>query len=292
MCEHLAVISVAHEILCDLFRNRPSLAAEMLVEVLGVPVPPYTEARLASIDLTEATPTEYRADVVILLFHEGKPVLVIIVEVQLKKDDDKPFVWPSYLTSGRKQHRCAANLLVIAPKPLVADWCAKPIEIGPPGFVLHPNVLRREGIPVVTDPAEAARRVELAVLSAMAHGETEQGASIAAAVLPVIDGLDDDRARFYYDLVYNSLNEAARRALEEMMKGYEYQSDFAKKYVAQGRTEEAARSVLTALRVRGITVPDAARERVLAEKDPERLERWLERAIVAASVAEVIDEPS
>lgn len=57
----------------------------------------------------------------------------------------------------------------------------------------------------------------------------------------------------------------------------------------EGRAEEAARAVLTALRVRGIAVPDAARERILAEKDPETLERWLERAIVAASLAEVFD---
>jgi hypothetical protein len=120
--------------------------------------------------------------------------------------------------------------------------------------------------------------------------------------------------------VYNSLNEAARRTLETMMKGYEYQSDFAKKYVAQGRaegltegltkgltegltkglteglakgrTEEAARAVLTVLRARGFAVPDAARERILAQKDPERLERWLEKAAVAASVTAVIDEPN
>ncbi len=44
-------------------------------------------------------------------------------------------------------------------------------------------------------------------------------------------------------------------------------------------------------RVRGIVVPEAIRQRILAEKDPARLERWLERAIVAASVAEVIEEP-
>ncbi len=194
--------SMAHEILVDLFKNRPSLAAEILVEVLGMSLPPYTEARLASTDLTEIQP--------------------------------------------------------------------------------------------------AVRRPELGVLSAMAHGETEQGATIAAAVLPVIRGLDDDRVRLYYDLVYNSLNEAARRALEAMMKGYEYQSDFAKKYVAQGRTEgraegrteEAARALLTVLRVRGIAVPDAVRERILAQKDPERLERWLEKAAVAASVTAVIDEPN
>ncbi len=125
-----------------------------------------------------------------------------------------------------------------------------------------------------------------------------------SAVLPAIQGLDDDRARFYLDLVYNSLNEAARHALEAMMKGYEYQSDFAKKYVAQGRAEgltegrtegrveEAARAVLTVLRVRGLVVPDAVRERILAQKDPERLERWLEKAAVASSVAAVLDEPN
>lgn len=61
---------------------------------------------------------------------------------------------------------------------------------------------------------------------------------------------------------------------------------------AEGRAEEAARAVLTALRVRGIPVPDAARERILAQKDLERLVRWQERSIVAGSIAEVLDDPS
>jgi hypothetical protein len=126
----------------------------------------------------------------------------------------------------------------------------------------------------------------------MAHGESEQGAAIAAAVLPALGALDDERARFYGDLVLTSLNEAARRVLEAMMKGYEYQSDFAKKYVAQGRTAEAARNLLTVLGVRGITVSDVARERILAQGDPERLERWLEKAVTAASLGEVLNDPS
>jgi hypothetical protein len=192
---------------------------------------------------------------------------------------------------------------VVAPEPGVANWCAEPIETGVSGFVLSPPVLGRSTVPVVTDPQEAARRPELGVLSAIAHGETEQGALIAAAVLDVVRGLDDERSRFYYDLVYNSLNEAARRELNAM-KGYQYQSDFAKKYVAEGRAEgitegltlgrakEAAQNLLSVLRVRGIAVPDAVRERILAQTDPERLERWLEKAVVAASVSEVLDEPS
>jgi len=284
--------SMAHEILVDLFKNRPSLAAEILVEVLGVSLPSYTEARLASTDLTEIQPAEYRADVVVVLLDRDVPVRVIIVEVQLAVDPGKRFSWPAYVTVSRAIHRCPTSLLIVAPDPTVAGWCAEPIETGVPGFVLHPPVLRSTAVPVVTDLEEAARRPELGVLSAMVHGETEHGATIAAAVLPALQGLDDDRARLYYDLVYNSLNEAARRALEAMMKGYEYQSDFAKKYVAQGRTEEAARNLLTVLRVRGIAVPDAARERILAQQDPEQLERWLEKATIAASVTAVIDEPN
>ena len=70
------------------------------------------------------------------------------------------------------------------------------------------------------------------------------------------------------------------------MKDYEYQSDFARKYVAEGRAE----GLLTVLRARGIPVPDAVRERILAERDLKRLERWLERAAVAPSIASVIDE--
>ena len=61
---------------------------------------------------------------------------------------------------------------------------------------------------------------------------------------------------------------------------------------AQGRAEEAVRAVLTVLRARGIDLPQAAHDRILAQKDPERLERWLEKAAIAASVADVLDEPS
>jgi hypothetical protein len=60
----------------------------------------------------------------------------------------------------------------------------------------------------------------------------------------------------------------------------------------EGRAEEAVRAVLMVLRVRCLELPEAARERILTEKDPERLERWLEKAAVAASVADVIDELS
>jgi len=53
---------------------------------------------------------------------------------------------------------------------------------------------------------------------------------------------------------------------------------------AEARTETQANAVLTVLRVRGIAVPDAARQRIVDEKDLEQLKRWLEKAILASSI--------
>src|SRR5579864_3698920 len=111
------MISMAHEVLVDLFKNRPALGAELLAEGLGVAVPSYTEARLASIDLTQIQPAEYRADVVVLLLHGDLPVSVLIVEVQLGIDPRKRYSWPEYTMGSRAAHRCPVGLLVVAPDP-------------------------------------------------------------------------------------------------------------------------------------------------------------------------------
>jgi hypothetical protein len=59
----------------------------------------------------------------------------------------------------------------------------------------------------------------------------------------------------------------------------------------EGKAETRADDVLAVLRVRGIAVPDAARERILAQKDLEQLKRWLAKAAVASSIGEVFDGP-
>jgi hypothetical protein len=62
---------------------------------------------------------------------------------------------------------------------------------------------------------------------------------------------------------------------------------------AEGLAEARAADVLTVLRVRGITVSEAARKRILAQKDLQRLERWHKKAILATSIREVIgDRPA
>jgi hypothetical protein len=65
--------------------------------------------------------------------------------------------------------------------------------------------------------------------------------------------------------------------LETMLKTWEETR-------TEGRIEARAEAILTVLDARGIAVPAAARKRILAQKDPDQLKRWLKKAAVAASV--------
>jgi hypothetical protein len=283
-----------HEGLLLLFRNRPALAPELLRDVLGLSLPRWTEARVESAELTEVVPTEYRADLVVLLL-EGKPCFAIVVEVQLSRDEDKRKSWPLYLTSLRSRVGCPTALLVVAPDAAVARWCAQPIELGHPGFVLQPLVTGPDAIPVILDKQEARQDPELAVLSAMAHGHKEVGVSIAQTVLAAVGGLDTERVRLYVDLAMSSLSEAARHALEELMQRgtYEYQSEFARKYVAQGREEglhEGERAaLLEVLDARGLQVEEGARQRILACMELSQLKLWLRKSVSVQSAQELFE---
>ncbi|WP_433935358.1 hypothetical protein [Sorangium cellulosum] len=154
----------------------------------------------------------------------------------------------------------------------VARWCARPIDAGHPGLTLTPLVLGPEGVPVVTDAEQASAAPEVVVLSAMAHGQSEAAEASGVAFLALAAGLDEERRALYGDLVLSSLNAAARRTLEAIMKsGYEFQSEFARSYVAKGRRqgllEAKANDVLAFLDARGLEVPAEVRARVPASTD-------------------------
>ncbi|MBI4706034.1 MAG: hypothetical protein HY744_33490, partial [Deltaproteobacteria bacterium] len=168
-------------------------------------------------------------------------------------------------------------------------------------------VLGPDAVPLVTAVEQAAAAPELTVLSALAHGSGARAVQVALAALGAIQGLDDERARLYLDLVMASLVEAARRALEAVMADgtYEYQSDFARRYVAKGRAEGEARgkaegeakgraegradAVVAVLEARGLDVPAALRQRLGGCTDLAQLDEWLRRAVTIASAAELLD---
>jgi hypothetical protein len=231
-----------HESQLLLFRNRSVMTAELLSEALEAKLPLYTQARTDSANLTEVQPAEYRADLVVHLVHEDAPVMGVVVEVQLAADERKRFVWPVYVVNLRARLKCPVCLLVVTLNEAVARWAAQPIEIGGESRFV-PLVLGPSEIPEIRDESQARANPELAVLSVMAHGrraDLSKAVAIGKAALAACVGLDEDRCRLYVDLVYASLSVAAREELQMDSVKYEYQSDFAKRYVAQGRMEGKA----------------------------------------------------
>ncbi|MEJ0037387.1 MAG: DUF4351 domain-containing protein [Gammaproteobacteria bacterium] len=231
--------SQLHESHLFLFRNQPALAAQLIRDALGVPLPPFREARVESADLTEVQPAEYRADLVIQLSND-KPVYGIIVEVQLSVDERKRFAWPAYVATLRARLRCPVSLLVVTTEESVARWAARGVEMGGLHY-FAPYVLGPSRVPEIADERQARDNPELAVLSAMAHGRDanpERAIEIALAAQKASRGLDADREKIYFDLILSSLGEVARLALKNMdARTYEYQSDFARQYIAQGKAE-------------------------------------------------------
>ena len=235
--------SQLHESHLLLFRNQPTLAAELIRGALGAQLPAFRTAREVSADLTDVQPAEYRADMVIELSADG-PVHGIVVEVQLSPVKRKRFVWPAYVANLRARLECPVSLLVVTTDDAVARWAARTVSLGGLHY-FTPYVLGPSGVPEVTDDAVARENPELAVLSAMAHGrdaDPSRAIEIALAAQRASVRLDADRSRIYGDLIMYSLGEAAREALKTMAtQKYEFQSDFARHYIALGEAQGAAR---------------------------------------------------
>ncbi|HEY0990356.1 MAG TPA: hypothetical protein VGD80_25060 [Kofleriaceae bacterium] len=215
---------------------------------------------MTSIDLSQVASAEYRADAVVELRDRANAVISgVIVEVQLHKDLDKKFSWPLYVAALRAKLRRPATLLVLTPDGAMARWAAERIELGHPGFGLAPIVIELRDVPRSIDPVQAHKLPELAVLSAIAHPALDT----AAAAFSAIEPLPADQKKLYCDVIRAKLPAALRETLEaSMIKGYEYQSEFARLYYGEGHEkgrEEGLRTALLALartRLRGVTDDD------------------------------------
>lgn len=261
--------SFDHEILVDLFREDGRLAPELLRRCAGIDIE-HSDVEQRSIDLSQVVPTEYRADDVLVLFRrDSSATTAVIVEVQLDEDDDKLRTWPVYVAALRARLRCPAMLLVITRDPATARWARRPIELGHPGFQLAPLVVDYADVPRITDLETASQLPQLAVLSVLAHPALEA----AEIAIEAISQVPEHLLRLYTDVILKALPAELRRILEaRMIKGYQYQSDFARKYYGQGLEEgqgEGLRAAVIALaRAKLKTVPADDLAKIAAVTDP------------------------
>jgi hypothetical protein len=260
--------SYLHEWILESFRQRSAAATELLRQ-LDVAVPEYDEIRIESPQINNLQPVEFRADLVLFLARKSQYVLGIVVEVQLTRDERKSYAWPAYVANLRARHQCPACLLVITTEDSVARWAARCISLGP-GTTCKPWVIGPFNAPIVTELQQARNNVELAVLSAIEHGQdadTDLAARVISVAMAAAREIDAERAGLYLDFIRTHLT-GASRALEDAMNllGFEYQSDFARRYVAEGKAEGKAEGraeiILQQLKVRFGSLSDAIQTRV------------------------------
>jgi hypothetical protein len=297
-----------HELLVEMFRDRPALAADMLAGRLGVAVPAFDKAWLSSGELTDVKPTEYRADAVVTLKAGDDPVFAVVVEVQLRIDARKRRTWPVYVATVHARLGCPVMLLVVCPDEAVAAWCAKPVSIGDSDLTLIPRVVGPQQLPVVTDVDVARGDPELTVLSALAHaGRVKDPLPLFEAMIVALDVVDHDHAGLYTELVSEALPAATRAWLEEFMiaAASRHESKFLRRLMERGKAEGIAEgkvegkvegtadgkasALLSVLDVRHIHVPDDVRADITACTDMAQLDMWIRRAVTADKIQDVVD---
>jgi hypothetical protein len=158
----------------------------------------------------------------------------------------------------------------------------------------------------------AGARPDALALSVLVHGHKRGSIDLARTALKVAHELlasGDEESRVLGDLIVGALNEGVRKILEAEMivDGEEWFSDVVGNYMKgrsegrmegrmEGRTEgrmegllEARAAALrTVLETRGLRPTAAQRARIERCRNPEQLETWLRRAVLATNVAEIL----
>jgi Domain of unknown function (DUF4351) len=114
-------------------------------------------------------------------------------------------------------------------------------------------------------------------------------ARIASAAIVASASIDSERSGLYLDLILISLSKNAPEVLQATMNslGYEYQSDFARRYVAQGKTEGRVEIVLKLLALRFGPLTEVIRTHVGSAPDAQ-LDAVVDTVLTAQTLEEAL----
>jgi hypothetical protein len=290
--------SAEHECPIALAKLDPDLVAWLLANVFDVKVPDYHHARMQPTDVQVLVPSTYHADGMVLFCDPAdRPVLAAVLEVQRGWDRTKLRTWKLYLAQMEAEWDVSAALVVFCPNPALARWYRGLLTSDGLSLSLRPLIFTPGEVPLVVDAGLARANPALAVLSAICHGGHAEVDAMFPALMEALRSLRPKKAILYYDIVLAGLPKAARARWEAFMTttvGYEYHSELFRKIAAEnqevGEARGEARAVLTVLDARGVQMPAAVREQILACTDLAQLDTWLRRAVTATTVDDVIRE--
>ncbi len=161
-------------------------------------------------------------------------------------------------------------------------------------------------------PVEFRADLVLAVLSAVAHGNGENGLAVVQAALVALGRLDREHAAVYFQIIWNALREPLRRALERLVMERQTEGktpDFPfvqeifergsrageikglregeLKGLREGKLDGLRDALLRLLARAGITLTEDDHTRIQACTDAATLDRWVENVLGAKTAADV-----
>jgi hypothetical protein len=231
--------------------------------------------------------------------------------VELQRDDDaaKGRRWLLAAAALHDRRGVMGDVFVVTHARSVARWASTAATVvGPHGteLSLKPRVLcltRAEAEALL-----ATGRPELALFAAWAvHGQrSDAAARVVKRAIVVTGGLADASLRdALIRGMINMVGEELRVKLREMLlmdlskvpEGplmrdlrEEFERRGERKGKLEGKLEGEARALLRVLERRGLAVDDATRARVLACVDGATLDAWLDRAVTASTIADVLGD--
>ncbi|MDX6741317.1 hypothetical protein [Actinocorallia sp. A-T 12471] len=278
-----------HDSLNAVFRKRPALALEMLHDLCGVHISPNALARVESNDFNSRPSDDFKPDTVITVGPPQAPEHGVIVEIQQTPIEAKRVQLARYAAAMWVQIRRPVHVLLFAPDDKTADYYATPVQTSLPGYTFRAHTVGPARLPVITDPAEAADHIEIAMFSVQAHGQTHP--NTINAFTEALKKFPQEQSEAYANFCWNISSTAVRTTLEAVMKNAtEFPlsariiDEARPEIIAEARPEIEAEAVLTVLKARGVAVDDAARERVLGCTDLATLRGWLQASATATSV--------
>jgi hypothetical protein len=292
------MVTSHHEAAHRIFQERPQLLVSTL-RILDVPLPDGASFEVLPTDTTEIEPLERRVDSVLRVTPPSGRSFVVAIESQRRPDPDKGFSWAYYLGYLKSRYKCQALLLAVCPDKATATWAAGPFDLGPDGWVslsVRPLALGPDNVPVIADPAEAARNMPMATLSAMMHGRNPGSEAILEALARALGAVGDEDAKYYAHTIEAGLGTAqAREIWRNLVDTYippvgSLVEERFKEIAAEGEAKGEAKALLRVLERRGVTVPAAVRERVTNCTDLDTLNRWLDRALEVAEAEDLFAE--
>ncbi|MBX6748754.1 MAG: hypothetical protein IRY85_03645 [Micromonosporaceae bacterium] len=252
---------------------------------------------------------DWHADKLILFRHGNRVSYAVVVETQLGRENSERRRWPQYQTIVHGRHGCPTIVMVVCADDATTRWAGTPIELDNHGSVIRPVAVGPRQMPRVTDPDRARDLPLLAALSLIGHpGDPQVRTAAVAAALALFED-SPIKARAHHDFMVKRLKGRERELWENQVLttgGYRYESkvfrDLEARSLAKGREEgraeglaegevkAGAKYLLRVLDRRAIPMTDDQRSRIMACTDPAILDRWLDRALDATTIDDVLTD--